>query len=325
MAVRHMQGALVSGLLALCLALATGGAAAGTQADPTIYPTVAGMTVIRADGVSGIKLDFPRDVRWFKDNISLEMSNAVDRAFVGVRSHLPPTELCDLCFGPTWVTAAPRSAMDTVVGHCEDANRVETGCLIPAGVHELYFVSDGVITFTMRFPELSGAQEVDATGVVAGGLEPIPVSCKVPDCSVVGGGLVRQIGLGGKAAAAVVIAMVNTAETPPANPSAINVTSCAYPGYFNNKAADAAAYPLGCDVADADDNETAGFLVPNTALVGFGAAMEAGSGKTHGGQYLGFTAHSRALLGSSKVSAWAHWFNEGIACPSGNFFYCPVR
>ena len=319
-----MKRTVVAGILVLCLGLATAGSAAGTEAEQ-IVPTAAGTTVIRAEGVSGIKVNFPRDVLWKRKNITLEMSNAVDRAFVGVRSDVGPPDMCDLCFGGAFVSAAPHSALGIYVGGCETTEGTEAGCAIAAGVHEIYFASDGVLTFTMRFPELSGVVDVDSTGFVQGAVEKVPATCHAPDCSVQGGGFVRQIGLGGKASIAGVIAWVNTAVAQPANPSAVNIAACAYPGYFNSKPADPAQYPVGCDAADVGSKETLAFLLPAMAMGGLETAAEDGSARTHGGQYLGFTAHSRAPFGPTTVAAYAHWFNEGISCPTGNFFYCPQR
>jgi hypothetical protein len=315
---------MLSAMVALCLAWTSAGPAAGNQPEE-IIPVVAGTTIIRADGVSGIKLNFPEDVRWYRGNIGLEMSSAVDKAFVGVRSHLPPTELCDLCFGGTFVSAAPRSALGTSTGGCSNANQVEIGCLIPAGVHEIYLASDGILTFTMRFAELNGVREVDATGDVQGEVVPIPASCHVPDCSLTSGWVARQIGLGGRAASAGVVAWVNTAAAAPANPSAVNLSACAYPGYFNDKTGEPGAHPFGCDIEDVDSDAPGGFLLPSVAPGDLRVAAQDGSGTTHGTQYLGFTAHSRAPFGPTKVAAYGHWFNEGISCPSGNFFYCPQR
>ena len=298
--------------------------ASAEQASDIVYPTIAGQTTVRGSGVTGIKLRVPEDITWFTDNIEWSVSPDVNQFMAAIRNQGDASEQCDLCFNGTFVSGwpgAPFTEEPWNIGECSNEAGQETGCPIQAGIVEMYVISDGEVTVTMRFPELTGVVEVEATGDVDGVLERIPAECLDPACTVLGGGKVRTIGENGRAAAAGVRAWA-WAYPGTVNPNDTSAVACAHPGYFSDKSADPADHPYGCDIDDPLNDQSSQFLLPSPGLNGGGWFWSDGSGKTHGAQYLGFTARSVTTLEPSSIEAWGYWVNEGIACPSEDFFDC---
>lgn len=295
---------------------------AGVEGE-TVYPTMAGLTTIHARGITAIKMRVPEDVKWFTGNIELKSGPEVHKVLAAIRYQRDAFDLCELCFLGTFAEDSPNSPFARpFVGSCYDDPGNEVGCTIEAGVVEIYIVSDGEVTFTMSFPELSGQLELEATGAIEGAMEKIPVTCLLPDCSIVGGGKAIEIGQDGRASHAAVTAWAY-AEGGIVNPSEAKAVACAYPGYFNSRSGNPSDHPYGCDIDDPlGDEAGTNFWIPFTGPNGGGVSWSAGAGKTHGLQYLGFNARHRGTLEPSSFDAYGYWINEGIACPSGDFFNC---
>jgi hypothetical protein len=91
-----------------------------------------------------------------------------------------------------------------------------------------------------------------------------------------------------------------------------------------NKPPDPEEYPQGCDITDTDD-AASDFLIPSVKANGGAWQWRTGSQKTHGPQYLGFAIRNVDTLEEGKLGAWGLWLNEGIDCPSNDFFDCNMN
>lgn len=287
-------------------------------------PKVSGETVIHASGMTGIVMEFERPVRWFRDHISIEASPDTHDVFVGLRLQSQPRDWCDFCFRGS-VSWSPNSPFADVpfATRCTDDAGNEVGCQLQEGPVEIYLISDGELTFTMRFPELDGSVEVEATGQVDGIHERLPVSCEpLGQCSrFAHGGAAHEIGLEGRPAFAGVTAWT-WVDSGLVSPGENKVVSCAYPGYFSpEKSPNPDDHPYGCDVDDPLD-QSFNFLVPSVNLNGGGWQWSEASFKTHGLQYLGFTTRQTGTIHPTRFDAWGLWLNQGITCPSDDFFDC---
>ena len=309
-------------LAALALAsLAFVGPAQGDRPEALKYPTLAAKNTFHADGVTGIVLRAPKDLLWRSENIELTAGKRTNNAMVAFRNRRADRELCDLCFFGTFARYIPNSPYPSpwVFGCANDAGR-EVGCKIPAGLNELYFISDGPVTFSIDFPELKGRRlKLDVTGRVDGDVRRVPGKCAVPDCSIVRGFVTEKIGLGGTPAFANIDAWVMAPPATPNNVMEANVKACAYPGFFNEKSPDPRDHPNGCDVTDRNESY---WLEPYPFFNGGGVGETDVSGLTHGKQYLGFTIRHRSTLKPARWAAYASWIDAGIGCPSRDFSNC---
>ncbi|HEV2756018.1 MAG TPA: hypothetical protein VG318_09620 [Actinomycetota bacterium] len=284
-------------------------------------PQLRRVNTFHSDGVSGIALEVPQKVRWFADNVEIELGKGTDAAWVAFRNRRRDAELCDLCFLGTFAQRWRRGPFGWLMaGACTGNSGRELGCAIPEGVSELYLMGDGPFTVTIRFPELRGALDLEASGAVDGEVRRVPPKCVTPDCALVKGSIVRKVGRGRPAYSQIQASVQGVRSER--NPTVQNVTACAYPGYFNeHKSADPSDHPYGCDVADTRDASSDEFLFPFVTTGGGLGGVGVGA-KTHGSQYLAYTIHHREAAPPSKVEAYAWFLNAGIRCASGTFFDC---
>ena len=296
---------------------------ASAQEPEVVYPPLAGTTVIHADGIAGITLSLPADVRIFESSMSLSPSPGTRFAQVRIAEDFA-NEFCDFCVANSASHTdfgGPAQGREPTYNSCYGEQGEDVGCEHEAGLMELYFTSVGPATLTLRLPELAGTAEYTATGHVDGIAKSIAVrGCDEFQCeSSFWGGEAFQIGLGGRPALAEVVAYVSIPRGDPqteVSPGVIELRACAYPGIFGgaNADPDPAAHPNGCD----------GNFVPR-GIVGNGGGLQAPDGfaRSHGLQYLGFRIYQRGVLyPPDQYGAWGVWLNRGMECPSRDFSDC---
>lgn len=290
------------------------------EADPLLMPQLAGVTTIRSDGIHGITLDVPDRSLWFRDNVTLTTGEGVSDVFVGLRLQGRTFEFCEFCFA-AFASVAPGFSPIPFVSTCDSVQGAEAGCDLEPGPLEVYIVSDGPVTLTMRFPELSGVADLQATGAVAGIVEQLPFRCDpLTDCTDLRyGGRAYDVGT----QAPVYAQLAAWIRNGPGDGAALQqMTGCAYPGSLSNTNASANEddYPYGCRLNDPNGRFITG-TTPAT-VEGGGSLVVSGNSRARGEQYLGFMMHRRAVATTVDYGATAMWFRAGIDCPSGDFHAC---
>lgn len=316
------------GVLSLGLALVAVGLPGEIRAaESMVYPTAAGETIIHAEGLVGLTIEFPRETKWWVANVEVKVSDKTNYFGAHFERQGEDVDFCDFCFD-TFASGVPESGIPPTIGECTNDPGQEVGCPIQKGLQDIYFTSDGEVTLKVRFPGLEGSTELWASGDLDGTLERLPMSCApLPEeCDrVTFGGVVRNVGLEGRGGYAVASAFVTSPGISPAvppSPAEHKAVACAYPGYYHpNKSPDPSEYPQGCDFTDTSDNSS-NFLIPSVNPNGGAWLWNSPSFKTHGPQYLGFTIRKVNTLEDGAFGAWGLWLNEGIDCPSSDFFDC---
>lgn len=311
-------GRLLMALLSSLSLLGLVSAATAGEA-PILYPEVAGTTVIHGEGIVGITMLLPRPVKIFTNNLTIEAGPGTKYVWTGFRAHSEPDTSCDFCIRNS-TRLFPGTPFLPSYSNCSDEQGNDVGCQFQARPLELYFVTDGAATLTLRVPELNGLVELTATADVDGFLEPLPVTgCSpLPDCQqgYSYGGKSRTIGLGGRPALASVVGYTvdSSGVNGVINPGLEDMEVCAYPGVSAPPGAspDPADHPTGCD----DD------LTPGPVTGGEGALRSDAWAETHGQQYLGFHIFERRTLAPATFRVWGRWLEAGMTCTSGDFHDC---
>lgn len=304
--------------LAFVVALATAGAA---QEPEALYPEAAGTTVIHSEGIVGITLELPEPARLFTDDLQVDVGEETGFSWTGFRVDATPERWwCDFCF-TNFTEYYPEFDRDPSYASCYDDPGNEIGCTYEAGLLELYLVSDGPITLTISFRNLTGSREFTATAAVDGAVQQLPVKgCdELPDgsCGVTYGGVSREIGLDGRPAMGWVIGYAE-AQTGPGGititPGSRDFEVCAYPSslFGHSGSGDPADHPRGCD-----DEAT-----PNVLLTASSVKKGDVNWKIHGQQYLGFSVWNKYLFDDAITGFWGMWLEAGMACPSLDFTDC---
>lgn len=312
------------GLLSACLLLSLAAPTpTGLAADepPILYPEAAGTTIVHGQGVVGITMRLPEPIRLFEDDLTLVADASTKFAFLGLRTD-EVWGFCDFCF-PNFVEYypeinAPRYAF------CFGPDEEDVGCTYDQELLELYIVSDGPVTLTIRFANLTGTTVLTASAEVDGILERLPVrGCSpLPDCSMgfSYGGRSRVIGLNGRPAMAAAVGYLFAPRLdPPLEDSAVNPNirgheACAYPGFLSgqDRSPDPADHPRGCDQ---EGN-------PNPMIFGGGELKGDVNWKAHGEQYLGFSVWSKGFVKENVSGFWGFWLESGMTCPSRDYRDC---
>lgn len=299
------------------LSLAPPGRAAESPVD---YPVVAGTTVIHAEGVTGITLWLPEEARLFADDLKIEVGEGTKSSWTGFRVDSEPRPWCDFCF-TNFTSFYPEHEQQPDYATCTGDDFSEVGCRYDPGPLELYIASDGSVTLTVRFRNLSGSTELTATAGVDGTVKPLPVrECDpMPDCDsgFSYGGETHEIGLDGRPAVGWVVGFSRDRRGPgdfSVNPGVGDFKVCAYPSslFAGSDSGDPADHPRGCDEE----------ALPAPQVTTGGAGKNDVNWRAHGKQYLGFSVWNRALFGDALVGFWGMWLEAGMECPSKDFSAC---
>ena len=334
----------LAGATAVTVAMVLGGpvgVAAEGQASPEDLPLLplAGETVVHAAGATALRLDFPIEVRfedffqlWEKLSIELHSGSV---AFVGLdqlgRCTLVDQGVYGMCMGITGWQFPP--------GVRDDPERYFPGWgIVSAGPVDLFVVTDGEVTVTLRVAELDGRVEVDARGQVDATLVPaedFPVTCPAGDCHYLGwGGVAHEIGPGPGYAA-----VIGQSRIPDEEPSggtifggsvgSTPVQPCAYPS--NHSAPDGSPdpddHPTGCDLGVASEdqrNNTINLALSAAARTVYQATTAGHRPREGGPVYLGFIAGQFNPFEATHGAGWyrvdAVWLTQSYTCPATGCF-----
>ncbi|HEX9823235.1 MAG TPA: hypothetical protein VGB51_02435 [Actinomycetota bacterium] len=279
---------------------------------------MAGTTVIHGEGIVGITMMLPQSLRISsRDHLTVEAGEGTQYVFTAFRSHDgEPGPYCHFCI-TNFSRLIPEWDILPYWGSCYTEQGDDIGCLYQARPLELYFVTDGPATLTIRLPQLSGSIELTATAEAHGFLEKLPVKeclAVTDDCTHYGG-VTRTVGLEGRPAMGGVVAYIHDREgfNGVINPGLEDIEACAYPGLFGGPGSpDPADHPTGCDDA----------LTPGPHHGGEFTLRSDGSSEIHGPQYVGFKIYTRRTLANTTFGAWGRWLEAGMICASGDFHDC---
>jgi hypothetical protein len=238
-------------MLLLLFALASIGATS-TSTGGTPSTTVAGTTVISADGIAQGSLSFP-EAATLTSKADIEVATD-DATFVFVGLLLPECSTSDglreVCmevqifdieasgFSPSISTADPQR--------------------FPAGETRVFVVSDGHVEVTLRFDDLDGTSRVEVSDPLDATFESLARSCPATDCHHLGyGGVTHDVGEKGYVASmAYSIRDGRPDGSPVTAPGSNSAVACVYPSSSNpNASPQEGDHPTGCDMNPATSPE----------------------------------------------------------------------
>lgn len=239
-------------MLLLLFALASI-AATATSTDEPPPTTVAGTTVLSADGIAQGSLYFPEPAT-LTGKADIEVATD-DATFVFVGLLLPE---CSTTEGQREV------CMDVQIFDIEAADNLTPMIStrdpqrFPAGETRVFFVSDGHVEVTLRFDGLDGTSRGDVSDPLDATFEWLPRNCPATDCYHLGyGGTTHDVGEKGYVASlAYSIRDGRPDGSPVAAPGSNSAVACTYPNRSDPDASpDEADHPTGCDMNPATSPE----------------------------------------------------------------------
>ncbi len=306
------------------LAITTGAlpaVAASTGSSDVLYPELAGTTIIDASGIVGIKMRLPKAMTLADNDMRMSVSADTNLAWVMLRWEGFD---CGYDFCPSNRVEFHRFPSSSNVPRyvqCVDPLSGDSiACYYPAGVVEIYVVSDGTVRFTSRWSELQGVTQVRATGQVEGVVEQVPVRECDPflGCAKRYGYSVHEAGTGGRPGMAFVSRWQGGNGPFNTTVRVAGGDACLYPSSgFEEKSPSPDAHPEGCELSD------------DGSVPPYGVEFGAGFGNdthwnlnAHGPVYAGFRDLRYEVIGEERADVRAFWLTSGIACASGNYVDC---
>jgi hypothetical protein len=340
---RRTTGPVIVAALAVLAALLT--APAAVQAQPVGAPELAGTTTITFDGTSAMQVRLPAPVTLTRESFEITLEGATGAFALLSPRNLPPA-------GPYRCRSSfPEQNDGDGPGEewCQDYSVVvadgwffspyvfmdHNHTVVSSEVLDMSVVTDGVLTLTIRAPELEGEARYAATGHVDGGFVELPRNC--PAAALTG---CDNTGFGGHTFDDVTpearVGTIAFAERPnrldapaePITPGFHNVGACVYPSARQPEASsDADDYPFGCDPLDPEFGR--GYAVIGLTQAGLGVTygyLRAEYVAEPGPRYVGYAANqyeTAALVGQPGLyGAYGHWVGREITCPSRNWTAC---
>jgi hypothetical protein len=331
-----MRAVLALGLLA---SLALGGSAA-TAVGPAPLPVLAEKTTITFTGTSAMRLLVPRDVRLDRADVQVSFDGG-GAAFL-IAGPLDSASCAagfesqaDLPRAQQWCTDVSVVAMQGWVS--SPFVLMAPSQALPQGRMDFHVVTDGVLTLTLRVPELVGSTSVQATGKIRGLLRRTPVRCSgsLPSqgCAqgIAGQQFVEVPGNSIVGSASFAQRTNNLAPTDDPSPGTASTGACIYPNFYEPaKSSEPAAHPTGCDADEVGPAPATRSYLINAAnpLLTALASLRADVQTTpRAAVYTGFIGHqveAAAALGqgAGRFDGWSYWINREIECSSGDFASC---
>jgi hypothetical protein len=300
------MGVLSRGRLAGVLAVLAAVAAGGTATDAAPLPTFAGTTVITARGNAGVALTMPRNSlldlrnRDPRDHAVTMTRRGGTYAFVGVSEpdacrvyNDPETRMCMAIHG--YDLGSPSGVQEVVT---------TDPAMLGKGRIEVYVLTDGEVTLTLRFKGMTGTRRVRADRRVAGRVQELPRTC-APRCGDVAfGGAAYDVGKAGFVAS---FAAAERDVEVPAPVGTQYAASCIYRGTGPGApSSDPATHPAGCDGSDMvafPDPD------PRSGVSGWNSFDYGGTGSV----YVGF--HAAVVQGTGawqRITAYGVWVSDGL-------------
>jgi hypothetical protein len=304
--------------------LALGAATARTaEAAPRSapLPSFAGTTVITARGNGGIVMSLPRTATLDTRNRDpLDHAVTISRrggsyAFVGLaepdacrRYADPETRMCMAVHG--YDLGQRPGVPDTWSRNVVTLDPPVVG----KGRIEVYVLTDGEVTLTIRFKGLTGTRRVRADRHVTGWMHELPRTCPAPCEDVAFGGATHDVGRAGFVAAiAVATRDVDSAPQPSGTQFA---ESCIYRGTdAAGRSPEPESHPLGCDPVGGPLDSANTILNAPSSMHPMNNAS-GGSYYDYGGTgrvYVGFRGAVARTTGAwQSLAGYGVWVSEGI-------------
>lgn len=293
-------------------------------ADEPVYPVLAGVTTITAEGNAGVTLRVPSDAALPDQGIMGRVDLTVEGADIAYIAMGRPE--CDL------VTGEPRlfcvefdfwafpGVKQTNLSFLAWSNEGE----IDPGLLNVYVLSEGTVTFTARFDGLDGATTVTATGDIDGIAEKLPTRCPelLPDCSNIGyGGAAHEFRSTGH------FRLLSYSEIPDQLMGQQGNTSCFYPSYADpDVSPEVEDHPYGCDLTPTEGGSNNWLNTTSTYAVNRvgheWTAFIQGQAYEQGRVYAGFNGDQISAVPGGHFGAIGVWLHKGITCPSNDFNDC---
>lgn len=300
------------------------------SAAETDVPVLAGDTTIEAAGVTAITVTVPQATGLIPGSARLKLRDGTF-GFMFIRLQGDAVAgVCEFCNLDAYATVPELTRVPDIftVGGCSNDARERIPCELQPGPLEIYFVSDGVLTFSAEFVDLPGRTELLATGRVNGILETLtPTSCPTNDCERLSvSHKVHSIGLDGPG----MVMSFAYAELPDGElaPDVYRdqagrqgIAGCTYPSFYEPEGSpDPADHPLGCDfvpppVGSGDANRNLNtFAVQGAAMNYNFQGVFSGYRSAHGPAYAGYTQQNHTLGDQQgQHGGWAFWLDAGIS------------
>ncbi len=234
-------------MLMLLFALASIGATSNSTSESP-STTVAGTTVVSADGVAQGSIFFPEPATLTGEaDIKVETDDATF-AFVGLLlPECSTTEgLREVCMEVQIfeIEAVSFASMTSTV----DPQR------FPEGETRVFVVSDGHVEVTLSFEDLDGTSRIEVSDPLDATFEFLPRNCPATDCHHLGyGGVTHDVGEKGYVASlAYSIRHGRPDGSPVVAPGSNSAVACVYPSASNpNASPQEGDHPTGCDMNSA--------------------------------------------------------------------------
>jgi hypothetical protein len=321
---------------------------ANMQAAPAPAVPMAGeVTIVAPAGMSGIRLQVPDTgvpIRQDNELSTVDQPYTGDYAFVQTAVPRGPGSNCtdapeQFC-GFHELRVVPNVQEPAELNDNNGLNRPLNGCIndtdgtrlpceIRTDIYEVYIATDAPVTFTLRFPEISGSVTYYATGTVDGLYEAYPVTdCPTDDCDRFAiGSSVKNFGTPAKNAqvAGYAYARASYERVTPGVRSAaaatIGAEACTYPSHFvPGGSADPDDHPLGCELTPIitedgdpqwDPNSSATYLPTMVQSVDVAPDWPYLDGSDG---YFGFNVRNEYAVPMYEGAhgAWVVWLEQGI-------------
>jgi hypothetical protein len=304
----------------LALPALTAGVARGAA-----LPAFAGTRVVTARGNGGVALYLPRDAaldmrdREAKDHAVTIARRGGTYAFVGLsepdacrRYADPETRMCMAVHGYDF-GALRRPGMPDL--WAQDVVTLDPPTL-GRGRIEVYVLTDGEVTLTVRLKGMTGTRRVRADRKVSGLMRELPRTCVAPCDDVAFGGVAYDVGKAGFVASVALAAReVDSGTATPLGPLAPGTQTADSCIYRAPASADPARHPFGCDTGG-DPLSTAGtalnavtWAYPYGSVAGWRNYDYGGTGSV----YVGFHGAVAGPTGAWRALAgYGVWVSDGL-------------
>ncbi|MGH2753234.1 MAG: hypothetical protein ACRDLB_02270 [Actinomycetota bacterium] len=296
--------------------------------------TLRGETVIRWSGIKGMVLKNKREFVWLsRAHMDLEVDGTI--AYVAISPvRQPRSEDCYFgtpdCekFQLLWVRDFDRH----VGNNYEQGWQIHDPPRLAArgGPIELYLMTDGEATLTLKPRGMRGRATYVAGGRIIGAVAELPATCPTIGCDPQSGYGERRYRVGGKTVDlgrlgfSSVVAYSVTADDEVVQNQSQQVRACHYPNPADKGASPKAAdHPWGCDplgqpLTDPDAVRVSALQTFNQVYTGLGPAsgvkvwewLPGGKGRKYLGYHVGWAGPSDA-----KTGAYGIWYRYGIHPP----------
>lgn len=314
-------------LLAICCTTLVAPAAALPR------PTLGSTTTVTAHRTAGLTAYLPADAR-LRGDVDHLVPSAISiarrggtYAFVG----LSQPDVCRAIGDPVLKTCMVVHAYDfgALHDHPQFGDEFAYAAfafdppVLRKGRVDIYVVSDGDVTVTLRLNGVTGTRRLRANRPITAWMQRLPQNCPAPSCNRAGyGGVTHDVGSRGFVASfATAVREVGgpaagSSQAP--DPGTQFATSCIYPRSGGQPvSSDPKDHPTGCDLHplgyDADWTDHYSALSGSLSPLGTGGGRARFDYAASGRVYVGYLGGAQSTLNSNHAHfGYGVWVREGI-------------